>query len=241
MQARGNIGGARNGRSDRYGDPGRADLLPILAHLGRVRQIAPGERLWSDTSADRNLYLIESGALKLSLVTPKGEELVVGLFFEGDVMGWQGLGDAPDVDVATALESTRVRVLPLAMLKELCRHDPLLHRQIMRLASQRIAQLEQRMLVAAKSSATERVAGFLIELANRRATADGWQYLPLSLEGIGCYLGLSLETVCRSLSQLERDGVILKRGRSVQVLERDRLISLAGEAGFVADHWCGNS
>lgn len=241
MQARGNTGEVRNLWPDRYGDPGRAELLPILVHLGRVREIAPGERLWSDTRADRHLYLIESGALKLSLVTPKGEELVVGLFFEGDVMGWQGLGDAPNADVAMALESTRVRALPLAMLEQLCRHDPLLHRQIMRQASQRIAQLEQRMLVASKSSATERVAGFLIELANRRATADGWQYLPLSLEGIGCYLGLSLETVCRSLSRLERDGVILKRGRSVQVLERDRLIALAGEAGTVADYRRGNA
>lgn len=241
MQARGNTDGARNVQPYWSGDPDRADLLPILERLGRVREIAFGERLWSDTSADRNLYLIESGALKLSLVTPKGEELVVGLFFEGDVMGWQGLADAPDADVAMALEPTRVRALPLTQIEELCRHDQLLHRQIMRLASQRIAQLQQRMLVVAKSSATERVAGFLLELANRRAAADGWQHLPMSLEGIGCYLGLSLETVSRSLSRLERDGVILKRGRSVQVLDRDRLIATAGEAGTIADYRRGHA
>ncbi len=241
MEAGSNTGQARNGRTPRYGDPGRAGLLPILKRLGRVRPLAPGERLRRDTGTGRNLYLVESGAIKLSLVTPNGTELIAGLFFEGDTLGLQGLGDAPDDDVATAFEPTRVRVLPLAMLKELGRHDPRLQRQIFRLASQRIAQLQRRMLILAKSDATERVAGFLVELGNRRAMPDGSLHLPLSLNDIGCYLCMSLETVSRSLSQFERKGVIRKHGRSVHVLDRQRLSALAGEAGFVVDSLHGNS
>ena len=219
----------------------RTDLLLILRRLGRVQQLAPGERLAGDTNADHQLYLVESGGIKLSLVTANGVEVIVGLLFEGDTLGPQGLDEAPDEDVATAFEPTRIRVLPLAMLKELGRHDPRLHRQIFRLASQRIAQLQRRMLVISKSAATERVAGFLVELGNRRAMPDGSLHLPLSLNDIGCYLCMSLETVSRLLSQLEREGVIRKRGRFVDVRDRKRLIALAGEAGFDADSWSNST
>ena len=239
MKARSNAGEATNVQAG--SDPRRNDLIPILRRLGRVQQLAPGEHLQRDTSADRHLYLVESGGIKLSLVAANGVELIVGLFFEGDTLGPQGLDEAPDEDVATAFEPTRIRVLPLAMLKELGRHDPRLHRQIFRLASQRIAQLQRRMLVISKSAATERVAGFLVELGNRRAMPDGSLHLPLSLNDIGCYLCMSLETVSRLLSQLEREGVIRKRGRFVDVLDRKRLIALAGEAGFDADSWSNST
>jgi CRP-like cAMP-binding protein len=121
--------------------------------------------------------------------------------------------------------------MPLAVLKELCRDDPSLQRQLFRLASHRIAQLQQHMLVVARRSASERVAGFLVELVKRhRMAPDGSLRLPLSLYGIGCYLGLSLETVCRTLRQLERDGAIRKHSRSVQVLDDQLLVALAGES-----------
>ena len=221
----------RTRREDTHGD----DLLPILRRLGRARQMTRGERLLPESHGERDLFLIESGAIKLSLVTSNGEELVVGLFFEGDVLGLQQLGNAPDADVATVLEPTRVRVLPLAMLNELTGRDPLLQQQLLRLASQRIVQLQQHMLVLARRSASERVAGFLVELAARHHTApDGALRLPLSLYGIGCYLGLSLETVCRSLRRLENEGHIRKRGRFVQVLDPDGLEALAGEPPPVA-------
>ena len=239
MKARSNAGEATNVQAG--SDPRRNDLIPILRRLGRVQQLAPGEHLQRDTSADRHLYLVESGGIKLSLVAANGVELIVGLFFEGDTLGPQGLDEAPDEDVATAFEPTRIRVLPLAMLKELGRHDPCLHRQIFRLASQRIAQLQRRMLLVAKSSASERVAGFLIELENRRMSLDGMLYLPLSLNDIGGYLCLSLETVCRSLRKLDEVGVIRRHGRSVQMLDRKRLVALAGEAGFGVDSWSNST
>ena len=216
-------------------EPDAVDLVPILENLGRMRQVVPGESLWPEDDAHRNLYLIEAGAIKLSQVTPNGQELVVGLFFEGEVIGLQGLSDTPDADLVTALEPTRVRVLPLAVLRELCLRNTLLHREIIRLASQRIAQLQQRMMIVGRSGAVERVAGFVIEMSSRRAKSDGWLRLPLSLNGIGDYLCMTLETVCRSLRRLEQEGLIHKRGRFVRVLDCHRLIAFAGEAGFAAD------
>ena len=231
-----NTAEARNRRPPEYRDAVRADLLPRLERLGRVRQIARGESLRLDSRANRNLHVIESGAIKLSQVTSNGGELVVGLFFDGEVIGLHGFVDASGASLATALEPTRVRVAPLAMIEELCCRDPVLHWEIIRRASQRIAQLQQRIMIVGKGDSTERVAGFLVEMCNCRMASDGSLRLPLSLNGIGDYLCMSLETVCRSLGRLQREGAIRKRGRLVQVLDRNRLIALAGKTGFVVDH-----
>jgi CRP/FNR family transcriptional regulator len=219
------------------GDRGH-ELLPLLQRFGRVRQMANGERLARDIVAGRNLYLVESGALKLSLVSPAGEELIVGLFFDGDILSVQTLdSEAADRDVVTALERTRVRILPLAVINALLREEPQLQRQLFRLASERIAKLQQQMLVVARCNATERVAGFLIELAERRPMSDdGSLRLPLSLYGIGCYLGLSLETVCRALRHIQREGAIRKRGRLVRIVDQPLLVTLAGESRLELPH-----
>lgn len=210
---------------------GRPDLPLALTEHGRMRQLARGDSLMRGADAARSLYVVESGALKLSLLSPDGDELVVGLFFDGDVLGLQRLGDANDGDVATALEATRVREIPLATLRQLSRQSPSLQHQLFRLASQRIAQLQRHMLVLGKKRALERVAGFIIDLAVRRAGPDGSVRVPLSLYGIGSYLGLSFETVCRLLRQLEQAGAIRRKGRMLTILDRHMLTTLSEPSG----------
>ncbi|MDH4276230.1 MAG: Crp/Fnr family transcriptional regulator, partial [Gammaproteobacteria bacterium] len=212
-----------------YLDTPDIDVVATLKRLGRIRKLAPRETLRAEHADDPNLYLIESGALKLSLITNAGDELIIGLFFEGDVLGLQHLYDTSSNDVATALEPTRVFVLPLNTLQRVRVQEDTLQQQLLRLASQRIAQLQQHILAVARHCAIERVASFVIELARRRTTKPGdVVWLPLSLHGIGCYLNLSLETVCRALRQLEHEGVIRKRGRAVQILDTAHLADIAG-------------
>jgi CRP/FNR family transcriptional regulator len=230
-------GTATDARPDSYDRSTRSELQMMLEKLGRVREFAPRERLRPETGANQTLYLIESGAITLSHIAANGEELIVGLFFEGDMIGLEGPGESTGAYLAAAFEFARVRVVPLARLREICRRDPLLYGQILRLASRRIAQLRRHMLVVARNGALGRVAGFLSELADRRMEPDGSLRLPLSRNDIGAYLCLSLETVSRSLCRLERDGVIRKRGRFLKVLDGNRLTALAGHTGRDGEQW----
>ena len=211
------------------------ELSTLLQRFGRPRQLERGERLEPDFHAGNDLFLVESGAIKLSLDTTDGDEIIVGLFFEGDVLGVQSLGAPDQMENATALEHTRLRALSLDVLKALSRENPFLQRQLFHLASRRIAELQQHLLAISRRGAVERVAAFLVELAERnRRLPDGSVRLPLSLYGIGCYLGMTLETVCRALTKLEQDGVIRKHGRTVRLLDYDTLLELTGGLPFAA-------
>jgi len=210
--------------------------LSTLAGQGQVLKLAAGECLPPDPEGRRALYLIETGAMKLSRVTPDGDELVVGLFFEGDVLGLQQLGDDRHGGDAMALERTQLRTLPLEQIRRLSHHNPAFQHQLFSLTSDHIARLQRHMLILKHKNARDRVAGFLLELAERRGAAGGNLTLPMSLEGIGCYLGLSLETVCRSLRQLDQEGVIRRHRRNCRILDPARLAAIAEALSAGSEH-----
>ncbi len=217
---------------------GCADLISRFRRYGQPHDLAPRQRLPWNHGADQELYVVEWGVIKLSLFTPERDELIMGLCFAGDIAGLQGFGDAPQFDAAATFEHTRVRGLPLAVVRQLCHDDRRLHRQLLWLASQRLVQLQHRMLVVARSRARERVAGFLLELENRRGPMGKTMMdVPLSRHDIGNYLCLSLETVSRSLGELEQEGIIYKRARSLRILDRERLVAMAGECVLAPDYW----
>ena len=84
------------------------------------------------------------------------------------------------------------------------------------------------MLLLGREGALERVAAFLLEIDKRLATA-GAMTLPMARRDIADYLGLTIETVCRSLSRLHRTGLISFSGdtqRDIILVNREQLRSL---------------
>jgi CRP/FNR family transcriptional regulator, nitrogen fixation regulation protein len=80
---------------------------------------------------------------------------------------------------------------------------------------------EDHMLLLGRKSAMERVANFLLEMDRRLAVA-GMMALPMCRRDIGDYLGLTLETVSRALSQLHNEGVLGFSGARQIVLRNRR-------------------
>ena len=89
----------------------------------------------------------------------------------------------------------------------------------------RLAAACERMVVLGHMTAMERIASFLLQLAERRA--DGCISLPMTRADIGDYLGLTLETISRALSQLHGEGVLGFSGaRQIVLRNRQRLRSM---------------
>ena len=92
-----------------------------------------------------------------------------------------------------------------------------------------LANAHGRTLLLGRMTATERVATFLLEMFDRRDRTRGLE-LPMPRTDIADYLGLTIETVCRILSQFKRDGVIvIPSPHRIELLDRDALEAL-GEA-----------
>lgn len=211
----------------------------LEALLRPARAVARGEHLFRAAERASALYYIESGSVEIYAVTADGGEQVVGFHFAGDLVGLDALGASHHACSAMALENTTIRALPVGALGERFQRNPILQHRFFRLTSQRIAQLQEQMLVLGKKSAPERLATFLLDLLARqqaRGERDGELRLSMSRYAIGCYLGLAHETVSRLLQQFRDDGLVTVCGRRVHILDQDGLRELAGVS---AAEWMG--
>src|SRR3979411_2927784 len=103
--------------------------------------------------------------------------------------------------------------------------DPQLSREIRQVMSEALSRLQAQLMILGRITATEKVSSFLLTMAERLSNEPlGRVGLPISGSDIADYLGLSVETVCRSLTSLKKRGLIALSGpRSVRIIDRDAL------------------
>ena len=134
---------------------------------------------------------------------------------------------------AVALEDSQVCVVPYGRLEDLTREFDRLQRQFHRLMSRELVRDQAMMVLLGSMRAEQRVAAFLINLM-RRLRARGFSsssvVLRMTRDEIGSHLGLTLETVSRTFSRMQEDGVLEVRARELRVLKPRRLLQLVRRA-----------
>ena len=136
-------------------------------------------------------------------------------------MGLDGIGRDRYGCQAVALEDGEVCVLPFERLDELARAAPLLQRNLYRSLANEICKNQNMLLVLGSRCAEERVAMFLLNLAEafRESGYSSSEFmLAMSRREIASYVGLKLETVSRLFSQLQEEGLIQVQGRAIKLL-----------------------
>ena len=204
--------------------------LTALNTLGRRQTIARGETMvWAgdDSIVCANLV---SGVLKLVASTADGREQIVGLLYPADFVG-QPYAEQADFTI-TALTEAELCVFPRKPFERVLEDHQRMERLLLQRTLAALSDARGRMLTLARSSAAEKVAGFLLDMAARagtagcRATPDGPLTfdLPLTRGQIADVLGLTIETVSRQMTRLKSAGVIgLPGGRAVTIADRPGL------------------
>lgn len=204
------------------------NLKDVMQRYGVMHKLDRGKNLSPGIYNGNYIYLIVSGAVKFSHELPGGDEVLIDLFLNGDIIVVRPFDNPDRENTATTLETTYIRVLPIYKFNEISQDNPKLQNQLLLVLGRHINSLQKR-LIFLRRSATERVADFLLEFLNsNRILPNGCIYLPLSRYEIGCYLSLTAETVCRVLCQLEQNEIIQKHGRSIEVLDYDALVEKSG-------------
>ncbi|MCS4503781.1 Anaerobic regulatory protein [wastewater metagenome] len=166
----------------------------------------------------RCLGVLRSGAVKRSRYTATGEEVIAGFTLPGEPIGLDaGERMAPDERLVT-LERSRVCELPWETVEEAMAADPRVRQAVNRLLREELSTARERLLGACRGSARQRVAGFLLDMAERRCRRgfDGMRLrLAMGRREIAAYLNITLETVSRTVSQLGREGIIGVDGRRI--------------------------
>jgi len=209
------------------------ELDEIEAVITDRRRVRKGERLYAAGEAFRALYAIRLGSLKTSLMIEDGREQVTGFFMLGDVLGLDGIGaDAHTCD-AIALEDSEACVMPFSLLDELAQRVRSLQLHVHRMLSREIVRDQHAMLLLGSMRAEERLAAFLLNLAQRykaRGYSSSEFVLRMTREEIGSYLGLKLETISRLFSRFHDAGLIRTQQRQIKILNAAGLAHLIGQS-----------
>jgi CRP/FNR family transcriptional regulator len=208
-----------------------------LERLDRIvlnrRPLKRDEALYRAGQPLGSLYVAREGAFKTVAIDAEGNQQVLGFHLPGELLGLDALGSGHHAAEARALTQAHVCEVPLSQLEQVALEVPGLQHQLLRIIGQGMNRHQAHVEMLNKRSAQERMAVFLHQLSERyRALGRSGEafLLPMSREDIGSYLHLVIETVSRTLTKMQDEGLIAVRAREVRVLDPARLDKLAHEA-----------
>ena len=211
------------------------DLEECLTRAS-LRRIEAKEFLFVDGDAVSHLYRIETGAVVLFKILADGRRQVMGFAYPGDLIGLGVEGE--HVMNAQAVKPTRLRCLPLSLLRQAPASNPSLCLKLYEALARELAATRDLMLTTGQRSAIERLTGFLLALSRRNARngQDPARFdLPMTRTDIGDFLGLTIETVSRTFTKLKKMGLLeLPRCNEVQLLDVGQIESMANGEGQLA-------
>lgn len=179
--------------------------VPEAPALGSTRGVAKDEQIFSEGDRAAFFYKVVSGAVRTSKLLSDGRRQIDAFHLPGDIFGIES-GDEHRF-TAEALGPTTIIVYRRCSLETLASSDGAFAHQIVAAMMRSLERAQDHMLLLGRKSAMEKIATFLLDMAERVAEDDHVD-LPMSRTDIADHLGLTIETVSRSLTQLERQGVI---------------------------------
>lgn len=197
---------------------GAIELMGAPMSFGRNAEI------FGEGEAADFLYKVVSGTVRTYKVLTDGRRQVGGFYLPGDIFGLE-TGDEHTFS-AEAITDCKVLVIKRSALVALAGKDHDVARQLWTLTGTELRRVQDHILLLIKS-AQERVAAFLLEMAKRGCVASDAVELPMSRQDIADYLGLTIETVSRTLTHLENASAIeLSTSRRIVLRNRSALSRL---------------
>ncbi len=198
------------------------DLDQLDTLVATRRSVARGDTLFRSGDAFQSLYAVRTGFFKTCVTAEDGRDQVTGFQMAGELLGLDGISnDRHSVD-AVALEDSQVCVIPYGDLETLSREFTNLQHQFHRIMSREIVRDHGVMLLLGSMRAEERLAAFLLNLTQRlqaRGFSASSMILRMTREEIGSYLGLKLETVSRTFSKFQDEGLLEVKQRQISILD----------------------
>jgi CRP/FNR family transcriptional regulator len=198
--------------------------------IQRGKPLQKGEHLYQEGGAFTSVYAVRSGAIKAYHVTDDGREQVTGFYFPGEILGMDGISKNAHNCSARALETSAVCEIPFSSLQDLSVQMPQLQRHFFQLMSREITEDQQLITLLSKNTAEERIASLMLSISSRNArrklSASKFR-LPMSRIDIGNYLGLTVETVSRVFSRLQKLEILEVSNKEINILDLAGLQSVA--------------
>lgn len=193
---------------------------------------ASGEALFHEGDPNPFVFNVIDGAVKLYRLLPDGRRQITGFLFQGDFLGLGGRGNANfTAEALTPLTACRFRRTDFDQLLNAL---PALEHRLVAMAGDELMAAQEQIVLLGRKTARERLASFLVRLSERQKSLGGVEgrvHLPMTRLDIADYLGLTIETVSRVLTQFKTSSLIqLLPNNEVALLNETGLQDLADGA-----------
>jgi CRP/FNR family nitrogen fixation transcriptional regulator len=200
------------------------DALIALESIGTRLQFSRNQEIYAQGEGAGFWYKVIAGTVRITKLRSDGRRHIAEFCFSGDAFGLDGAAEREFS--AEAVEDATVMRYPRSATEKLIDANPAVARLIRDMTLKTLAAAQGRLALLGRMTACERVASFLLELSERN---DDEKHVELVMGrcDIADYLGLTVETVCRVLSDLKRRRVIEVSAHSVTLHDRFMLEAIS--------------
>jgi len=206
------------------------DIEQLDSIIQRSKPLQKSNHLYREGDEFQSVFAVRSGTIKAYKTTDDGREQVTGFYFPGEIVGMDGISNNTHASSAKALETSALCEIPFTSLERLSTLMPSLQRHFFQLMSREITADQQLITLLSKNSADERVAALLLSISTRnsRRKLSATQFrLPMSRVDIGNYLGLTVETVSRVFSRMQKMEILHVDNKEIDILDIEGLRGVA--------------
>jgi CRP/FNR family transcriptional regulator, anaerobic regulatory protein len=199
-----------------------------VAEISSLRKLLPGEVMFAEGDDADAVYEVVRGMLKLYKLLPDGRRQVTGFLSAGHLVGLAH--EQLYLYTAEAITPVTACRYPRARFERLVDEVPGFAMRLLAATSDELRAAQDQMVLLGRKAAEEKVASFLQMMGQQRGGGEDPDevLLPMSRADIADYVGLTLETVSRTLGKLKNDGVIaIPYASSIRLCDRHRLQLLA--------------
>jgi CRP/FNR family transcriptional regulator, anaerobic regulatory protein len=196
--------------------------------LQRIK-VKKGNALYRTGDPFSALYAVRIGSFKTTALTIDGREQVTGFQICGEMLGLDAISSGAHAGNAFALEDSEVCPIHYRHLERLARDLPSLQHNLNKIFSREIVRDHEVLMMLGNMNSDERLGAFLLNMSQRlsmRGYSSSHFVLKMYREDIGSYLGLRLETICRSIAHLRELGLVEISGREVNIQNMEGLRQL---------------
>lgn len=204
---------------------GRGEPVTALFRMGVTMAFAKDEEIYGQDEDADLIYRVLEGAVRTTRVTADGRRQIGDFYLAGDIFGLE-TGPAHRF-AAEAVRDSVILVIKATVLRTSGEHMQRLGWEATR---RELERAQEHVLLLGRKTACERVASFLKSLSDKSGGARVVD-LPMGRQDMADYLGLTIETVSRMLSQLQSERIVsFCATRQFQVVNSESLARLADQA-----------
>jgi CRP/FNR family cyclic AMP-dependent transcriptional regulator len=210
----------------------KEEELQLLDRHSRMRNVKRGEVLYLQGSAKSNIYILKSGAVKITKVNPEGKEIIIDIIKGGSLLGEMAVVEPQVMDEsAEVVEDGVLCTMRREDFEKVARSMPGLSAAITKLIAFRRRRIENKLLALVYSSVEQRLARTLLSLVEDFGVPrNGGSILRIRLThgDFADLIASTRETVTAVLNRLRNDGLIDFEGKRLEVKSVERLRAIAG-------------